>query len=58
MLNLSTLLCKNPISRKQGLELLKQYKKIVTKDTDVQSITRLINRYEPNIGRNKSKRKR
>ncbi len=58
MTNLSILLCRNPISRKQGLELLKQYKKIATKDTDVQSITRLINRYEPNIGRNKSKRKR
>jgi len=58
MINLSTFVCKNPVSRKQGLELLKQYKKIVTKDTDLQKITQLINRYEPNIGRDKSKRKK
>uniref|UniRef100_UPI0025DD91EC tetratricopeptide repeat protein n=1 Tax=Sulfuricurvum sp. TaxID=2025608 RepID=UPI0025DD91EC len=58
MINLSTLLCQNPISRKKGVELLKQYKKIATKDTDSQKIKQLINRYEPNIGRDKSKRKK
>ncbi|MCG3662697.1 SIR2 family protein [Aliarcobacter butzleri] len=56
--NLASLLCENPVTRKKGIELLKEYKKIVTKDEDKQEIENLLKKYEVNIGRDKSKRKK
>lgn len=55
--NLTSLLCESPTTRKKGIELLKQYKKIVTKEKDKQEIERLLKKYD-NIGRNRSKRKK
>jgi hypothetical protein len=43
-------------NQKKGIELLRQYKKIVTKDEDKQKIENLLKKYEVNIGKNKSKR--
>jgi len=57
MFNLSRRLCGNPSKKKEGVDLLKQYKKIVTKDEDKEIIKNLLKTYD-NIGRNKSKRKK
>ncbi|MCT7554850.1 SIR2 family protein [Aliarcobacter butzleri] len=58
MINLSIHLCRNPLTKKKGLSLIKQYKKIVTKNEDKQEIENLLKKYETNIGRDKSKRKK
>lgn len=58
MFNLSKLLCLNPLSRKEGVLLLKEYKKIVRKEKDRERISRLLLKYEQPIGRDKSKRKK
>lgn len=58
ILNLASLSCESPTTRKKGIELLKQYKKIVTKDKDKQIIENLLKKYETNIGRNKSKKRK
>lgn len=55
--NLSDLLCKNPLTRKKGIELLKEYKRIITKDEDKQEIEKLLKKHD-NVGRDKSKRKK
>lgn len=57
MFNKSIVLCSNPLNKKEGINLLKKYKKIVTKDEDKLEIERLLKKHD-NIGRNKSKRKR
>lgn len=57
MLNLASLSCESPVTRKKGIELLKQYKKIVTKNEDTQEIEKLLKKYN-NVGKDKSKRKR
>jgi hypothetical protein len=58
MFSLTSLLCKSPILRKQGFDLLKQYKKIVTKQEDKLKIDNILKENEPKIGRDKSKRKK
>ena len=55
MFNLAILLCKSSATKKKGIELLKQYKKIVTKDEDKQKIENLLKKHEVTIGKNKSK---
>lgn len=57
MFNKSIVLCSNPLNKKEGINLLKKYKKIVTKDEDKLEIERLLKKHD-NIGRNKSKRKK
>jgi tetratricopeptide (TPR) repeat protein len=57
MFNLTLLLCRSPLTIKRGIELLKQYKKIVTKDKNKQEIEGLLKKYD-NVGRDKSKRKK
>lgn len=57
MFNLTLLLCRSPLTIKRGIALLKQYKRIVTKDKDKQEIERLLKKYD-NVGKNKSKRKK
>jgi tetratricopeptide (TPR) repeat protein len=42
--------------KKKGIELLKEYKKIVTKQEDKRAIENILKKFEPIIGRNKSKR--
>ncbi|MDX9901714.1 MAG: tetratricopeptide repeat protein [Aliarcobacter sp.] len=56
MFNLTFILCKSLSTRKKGIELLKQYKKIVTKDEDKQEIKNRLKEYDSIIGRNKSNR--
>ncbi len=58
MINLAFLLCQSLKTRKKGILLLKQYKRIVTKKEDEQEIENLLKMYETNIGRDKSKRKK
>ncbi|MFX4278169.1 SIR2 family protein [Aliarcobacter butzleri] len=57
MFNFTRILCLNPLKRKNGLEILKKYKKIVTKNEDKLEIERLLKKHD-NIGRDKSKRKK
>ena len=57
MFNLSLHLLENVLTKKKGLALLKQYKKIVSKREDKQRIESYLKEYD-NIGRNKSKRKK
>ena len=57
MFNLSVHLCQNQLTKKKGVEILKQYKKIVTEDEDKQKIENLLKKYD-NVGRDKSKRKK
>lgn len=57
MFNLTSVLCESPLRRRKGLEILKQYKKIVTEQEDKQEIENRLKKYD-NIGRNKSKRKK
>ena len=57
MFNLASLSCESPATRKKGIELLIEYKKIVTKDEDKQKIERLLKKHD-NIGKNNSKRKK
>lgn len=56
MFNLTILLCESPATKKKGIELLKEYKKIVTKQEDKRAIENILKKFEPIIGRNKSKR--
>jgi len=58
MFNLSHHLCRSLLTKKKGLDLLKHYKKIVTKQEDKQKIENMLKENEPNIGRDKSKRKK
>jgi hypothetical protein len=57
VINLSIHLCRNPLTKKKGLDLIKKYKKIVTKQEDKQEIENILKKYD-NVGRDKSKRKR
>jgi len=57
MFNLVYLSCNSPATRKKGIELLKEYRKIVTKEKDKQEIENLLKKYD-NVGRNNSKRKK
>ncbi|MDN5102359.1 SIR2 family protein [Aliarcobacter butzleri] len=57
MFRFTRILCLNPLKRKNGLEILKKYKKIVTKNEDKLEIERLLKKHD-NIGRDKSKRKK
>ncbi|MDN5103742.1 tetratricopeptide repeat protein [Aliarcobacter butzleri] len=58
MFSLTRILCLNPIKRKEGIKILKLYKKTVTKQEEKQEIENLLKKYEVNIGRDKSKRKK
>lgn len=58
MFSLTQVLCFNPIKRKEGIKILKQYKRIVTKIEDKQRIENILKEFDPIIGRHKSKRKK
>ncbi len=57
MFNLSLTLCENKARKNEGIKILKEYKKIVTKSEDKQKIDLYLKKYD-NIGRDKSKRKK
>ena len=58
MLNLTLHLCESLSTRRKGVEILKHYKKIVTKEKDKQKIKDRLKKYDSIIGRDKSKRKK
>lgn len=57
MFNLSITLCKNPLTKKEGLALVTEYKKIVTEEKDIEKIKAILKKYD-SIGKNNSKRKK